>query len=269
MEIENVRRELNAIFSRNSVLRSLLTNSHIILLIAVCCCLLSNIGALYWVSFGNAMAVLSYLFLIFAFIAKKYKAIYLAIIGLIINSFITLIRVFTNIVRYQNLYNTPVLIGNIVVIIIFVFLFVNVLSFVKRTGDMDEMKQMFQQGIDRVGQQVNSGMENIKSSFQNAGTNMNNNFQGNGVSDMNVGGYSIAYKPISPLGYIGYSILFAIPLIGFIVLLVFAFGGTQNVNLKNYARSYFCMLIIAVVLAIIVIMALGGTAAFMGSRNYW
>lgn len=55
------------------------------------------------------------------------------------------------------------------------------------------------------------------------------------------------YKPISMWGYFGYQILFAIPIIGFILLLVFSFGGTRNINLRNYARSYFCLFIIVVV----------------------
>lgn len=68
------------------------------------------------------------------------------------------------------------------------------------------------------------------------------------------------YKPIGMWGYLGYEILFSIPLVGFILLLVFSFGGTKNVNLRNFARSYFCFLIIAVVLILIIIMA-GGIAA--------
>ena len=56
------------------------------------------------------------------------------------------------------------------------------------------------------------------------------------------------YKPITMWGYFGYELLFSIPCIGLILLLVFAFGGTQNVNLKNFARSYFCFLIVVVVL---------------------
>ena len=41
------------------------------------------------------------------------------------------------------------------------------------------------------------------------------------------------YKPISMWGYFGYEILFSIPFIGFILLLVFSFGGTKNINLRN------------------------------------
>ena len=59
------------------------------------------------------------------------------------------------------------------------------------------------------------------------------------------------YKPISMWGYFGYQLLFSIPCIGFIILIVFAVGGTKNVNLKNFARSYFCWFIIGIVITII------------------
>ena len=60
------------------------------------------------------------------------------------------------------------------------------------------------------------------------------------------------YKPISMWGYFGYQLLFGIPFVGLILLLVFSFGGTRNINLKNFARSYFCVLIIVlIVLAIL------------------
>lgn len=72
------------------------------------------------------------------------------------------------------------------------------------------------------------------------------------------------YRPISMWGYFGYQILFSIPCVGFIALLIFAFGGTKNVNLKNFARSYFCFTIILVVLVVLVVLftiAFGGAAA--------
>lgn len=59
------------------------------------------------------------------------------------------------------------------------------------------------------------------------------------------------YTPISAWGYVGYTLLFSIPLVGFICLLVFAISGS-NKNVKNYARSYFCMLLIEIILAIVV-----------------
>lgn len=61
------------------------------------------------------------------------------------------------------------------------------------------------------------------------------------------------YRPISMWGYFGYEILFSIPCIGLILLIVFSLGGTKNVNLRNFARSYFCFLIIVVVLFFILV----------------
>lgn len=65
------------------------------------------------------------------------------------------------------------------------------------------------------------------------------------------------YKPISMWGYFGYEILFSIPIIGFILLLVFSFGGTKNINLRNFARSYFCFLIILIIFIIIIFTIFG------------
>lgn len=59
------------------------------------------------------------------------------------------------------------------------------------------------------------------------------------------------YRPISMWGYFGYELLFSIPCVGFIILIIFAVGGTRNVNVRNFARSYFCFLIILVVLFVI------------------
>lgn len=79
------------------------------------------------------------------------------------------------------------------------------------------------------------------------------------------------YKPLSPWAYFGYQLLFAIPLVGFILLIVFSCGGTSNINLKNYARSYWCGLIIGLILAavlVILIIAMGGLSALESSFNY-
>lgn len=70
------------------------------------------------------------------------------------------------------------------------------------------------------------------------------------------------YKPITMWGYFGYEILFSIPCIGLVLLLVFSFGGTKNINLRNFARSYFCFLIVLVVLFFILTGGLAGLAAF-------
>ena len=66
-------------------------------------------------------------------------------------------------------------------------------------------------------------------------------------------------RPVGPWSYFGHSILYAIPLIGFIFLLIHAIGA-PNVNIKNYARSYFCgvILVLFIIGIIILIVALTG-----------
>lgn len=54
------------------------------------------------------------------------------------------------------------------------------------------------------------------------------------------------YEPIGMWGYFGYELLFTIPLIGWIFCICFAFMA-RNHNLRNFARSQFCYLIIYVV----------------------
>lgn len=78
------------------------------------------------------------------------------------------------------------------------------------------------------------------------------------------------YKPVSVGKYIGYSILFSIPLVGFIMLLVTAFSGGTNKSLKNYARAMLVMYVIAIVLVIIlaVLMAVLGFS-MMDSGMYY
>lgn len=70
------------------------------------------------------------------------------------------------------------------------------------------------------------------------------------------------YTPISMWGYFGYNILFWIPLIGTILALVFAFGGTKNINLRNYARSQFCTQILAVIIFLIIFGSVGSLLLF-------
>ena len=67
------------------------------------------------------------------------------------------------------------------------------------------------------------------------------------------------YKPISMWGYFGYELLFSIPFIGFILLLVFSFGGTKNINLRNFARSYFCFSIIVIIFIAIIFLLYGSS----------
>lgn len=58
------------------------------------------------------------------------------------------------------------------------------------------------------------------------------------------------YEPISSWGYVGYTILFSIPFIGIILLIVFALSN-DNINRRNYARSYFCTILLVVIAFIV------------------
>ena len=66
-----------------------------------------------------------------------------------------------------------------------------------------------------------------------------------------------AYKPLSPWAYFGYSLLFAIPLVGLILLIVFSFSN-ENINRRNFARSFWCALLVALI--VMAVFALLGVA---------
>lgn len=72
------------------------------------------------------------------------------------------------------------------------------------------------------------------------------------------------YRPISMWGYFGYQLLFSIPCVGFILLLVFSFGGSKNINLRNFARSYFCFMLLSIVLSVIILIIAAASGAATG-----
>lgn len=65
-------------------------------------------------------------------------------------------------------------------------------------------------------------------------------------------------RVISPFTYFAYNILFAIPVIGLILLIVKAFDK-KDINIRNYARSFF--------INIIFIIVIGGVLVFGGLVN--
>lgn len=77
------------------------------------------------------------------------------------------------------------------------------------------------------------------------------------------------YKPLGAWGYFGYSILFSLPLIGFICLIIFAFNDS-NINRRSFARSYFCGFIIVAILFVIMIFVGGSLMAALSEylQNY-
>ena len=73
-------------------------------------------------------------------------------------------------------------------------------------------------------------------------------------SSVNHGGIPAQYKPIGACGYFGLSILFSIPIVGFVFLIVFSFSNS-NINRRNYARSFFCgLLVAAILIALLVVL---------------
>lgn len=68
-------------------------------------------------------------------------------------------------------------------------------------------------------------------------------------------------KLMGPWAYFGLQLLFSIPLVGFILLIVFSFDNS-NLNRRNYARSYWCGLIVGLVISIITVIILVATGTF-------
>lgn len=62
------------------------------------------------------------------------------------------------------------------------------------------------------------------------------------------------YRPLGMWAFFGYTILFSLPIVGFICAIVFSFNN-NNICRRNFARSYFCIIIIGVVLYILAMAA--------------
>lgn len=65
-------------------------------------------------------------------------------------------------------------------------------------------------------------------------------------------------KLMGPWAYFGLQLLFSIPLVGFICLIVFSLDDS-NLNRRNFARSYWCGLVIGLVLLIAIVALLLAT----------
>ena len=80
------------------------------------------------------------------------------------------------------------------------------------------------------------------------------------------------YRPLGPWAYFGYSLLFAIPLVGFICLIIFSFSD-DNINRRNFARSFWCALLVTVaVIVVIAVLALVFGTTFSNltrAASYW
>ena len=74
-----------------------------------------------------------------------------------------------------------------------------------------------------------------------------------------------AYRPLSAWTYFGLEILYALPIAGWIFLICHAIGS-RNINKRSFARSYFCVYGI-VILLVIVLLVSGVGLRITGGRN--
>jgi len=58
------------------------------------------------------------------------------------------------------------------------------------------------------------------------------------------------FKPLTMWNYFFLQILYGVPVVGIIFLIIHAISN-GNINRRNFARSYFCVLVIAVVFFLI------------------
>ena len=64
-------------------------------------------------------------------------------------------------------------------------------------------------------------------------------------------------KPVSVGAFFGYSILFSLPFIGFIMLLVVALCPAFKKSLRNYAKSILLMIVLAVLFVVLTVFVCG------------
>ena len=71
------------------------------------------------------------------------------------------------------------------------------------------------------------------------------------------------YRPLGPWAYFGLMLLFSVPVVGFVFLIVFSFSNA-NINRRNFARSFWIPIFIALAVFFILLLVslLSGNGAF-------
>lgn len=73
------------------------------------------------------------------------------------------------------------------------------------------------------------------------------------------------YRPLGAWTYFWLQILFAVPIVGFIFLIIFSFNGS-NINRRSFARSYWCAyLIIGGLFLLLMIIGVATGASFLAA----
>ena len=74
-------------------------------------------------------------------------------------------------------------------------------------------------------------------------------------------------KPMSVGDWLITVIILALPLIGLIMLFVWGFGSSGNINRRNYCRATLVFALIIVALSLVFLFVFGGMAALMGHQS--
>lgn len=75
------------------------------------------------------------------------------------------------------------------------------------------------------------------------------------------------YAPVSTGGFIGIFLLMLIPVVNFILLIVWACGGCRKVNQSNLAKALLVLMLIGIVLTLILGIVFWGMFANMGGLD--
>ena len=63
------------------------------------------------------------------------------------------------------------------------------------------------------------------------------------------------FRPVTAWGYVGYTLLYLIPFVGWIFLLVFTFSR-KNIPRRCFARSFWCWLALVIIDVLLLVLAL-------------
>ena len=75
------------------------------------------------------------------------------------------------------------------------------------------------------------------------------------------------FRPLSPWAYFGYTLLFSIPIVGSILLIVFSLTS-DNINRRNFARSYFVLAFLLLIIVAVLLVSGVITFSFWDSNRY-
>lgn len=77
---------------------------------------------------------------------------------------------------------------------------------------------------------------------------------------------SVGSEPLSVGQYVGMMLLSGLPLVGLILLLIWAFGSEANINKRNYARAVLIIALIAIAVGVVFGVTMAGFMASMFRR---